>query len=82
MRGRVRRPNGWANFTIRHDFDFARGLVQDGGKGYHVNVELPREKIAYITPYGERYTRDCWDFLSQRIKYDGHLRAAVWFMRS
>ncbi|MCJ1475628.1 hypothetical protein MMC13_004291 [Lambiella insularis] len=74
--------HGWRNFTIRHDYDYAAGLQQDGGKGYHVNVELPDAKYAFVTSDGLRYAEDCWDFLSQRIKNDGEKAAAEWFMRS
>ena len=46
MRGQIQHHSrGWQNFTIRHDYDFAQGMA---GKGYHVNVELPGEKVAYV----------------------------------
>ncbi|KAL9117469.1 MAG: hypothetical protein Q9187_005995 [Circinaria calcarea] len=70
------------NFTIRHDYDYAGGLQQQGGKGYHVNVELPDEKLAYVTYHELKYAEDCWDHLSQRITNDGQQQAAQWFMKS
>ena len=81
MRGiRHHHSHGQQNFTIRHDFDYAAGLRQNGGKGYHVNVELPGEKYAFVTSSGLRYAEDCWDHLSQRITNDGEEAAAHWFM--
>ena len=81
MRGtRHHHSRGRQNFTIRHDFDYAAGLKQNGGKGYHVNVELPGEKYAFITTSGLRFAEDCWDHLSQRITNDGEEAAAHWFM--
>ena len=71
---------GWQNFTIRHDYDYAGGLRQDGGKGYHTNVELPHEKWAFTTWYEKSYAEDCWKFLSERITIDGDQAAADWFM--
>lgn len=84
MRGVVNRPKGpTQNFTIRHDYDFALGLPSAGrgGKGYHVNVELPNEKYAYSSrTEGEAYFSDCVQMLSQRKLHDGDQEAAKWFM--
>ena len=79
MRGVVERPNGSErNFTIRHDYDFAYGMA---GKGYHVNVELPSEKLAFCKPNaGQRYFADCVQMLSERRLHDGDEAAARWFM--
>lgn len=86
MRGVVTHPNGSTrNFTIRHDYDFALGLPSagKGGKGYHVNVELPNEKYAYSSPtQGEAYFADCVQMLGQRRLHDGDQEAAKWFMGS
>ncbi|KAL9100804.1 MAG: hypothetical protein Q9163_003870 [Psora crenata] len=84
MRGVVTHPNGTTkNFTIRHDYDFALGMPSDGngGKGYHVNVELPNEKFAFSSKTrGENYFADCVQMLSQRRLHDGDEAAANWFM--
>ncbi|KAL2044709.1 hypothetical protein N7G274_002483 [Stereocaulon virgatum] len=85
IRGVVTHPKGTTkNFTIRHDYDFALGLPSagKGGKGYHVNVELPDEKYAFSSPTdGEAYFADCVQMLSQRRLHDGDLEAAKWFMK-
>ncbi|KAL9111663.1 MAG: hypothetical protein Q9227_003937 [Pyrenula ochraceoflavens] len=82
MRGQFKHPSqGWKNFTIRHDYDFAKGAVQNGGKGYHVNVELPDAKYAFTSrSRGEQYAADCMQMLSERVKHDGQQSAAQWFM--
>ena len=82
MRGQVKHPkHGWQNFTIRHDYDFEKGMVADGGKGYHVNVELPDAKYAFTShSRGEEYATNCMQMLSERIKHDGEQKAAQWFM--
>ena len=81
MRGTVFHPNGTSkNFTIRHDYDYAGGMAQDGGKGYHVNVELPDAKYAFYSDSGEQYAADCIQMLSERRLHDGDEAAAAWFM--
>ncbi|KAL8866995.1 MAG: hypothetical protein Q9198_008683 [Flavoplaca austrocitrina] len=84
MRG-IRRhyTKGWQNFTIRHDYDFLRGEQQAGGKGYHVNVELPQEKLAFVkwTGGGHNYARDCWKTMSEMIENCGEKAAVDWFMQ-
>ena len=82
MRGVVTHPNGTTkNFTIRHDYDFALGLPSAGGKGYHVNVELPNEKYAYCSPpQGESNFADRVQMLSQRRLHDGDDGASKWLM--
>ena len=52
------------------------------GKGYHVNVELPHEKHAYITNYGQQYFEDCVQMLSQRRYHDGDVMSSQWFMNA
>lgn len=81
MRGIITLPNGQQkNFTIRHDYDYADGQA---GKGYHVNVELPKEKYAFSSQHiGEQHFIDCTQMLSQRVKNDGDQAAAAWSMAS
>lgn len=82
MSGKAKHPNGKErNFTIRHDYDFAQGMPPKG-KGYHVNVELPDQKIAYVKANaGEAYFADCVQMLSQRVLHDGDQKASTWFMK-
>lgn len=73
--------HGWQRFTIRDDYDFARGKPP-AGKGYHVNVELPGEKVAscWTDNWGRRYVENLWDYLSQRVSAYGEKEAAQWYM--
>ena len=86
MRGMVTHPKGTTrNFTIRHDYDYALGMPGEGkgGKGYHVNVELPDEKFAFFSPNTkEQYFADCVQMLSQRRLHDGDNEASKWFMKA
>lgn len=72
---------GWEKFTIRDDYDFEHGQ-RPAGKGYHVNVEAPSEKIAYCSTrgLGESYVQQLWDHLSERASVDGEEKAAAWYM--
>ena len=72
---------GWERFTIRDDYDFAHG-ESPSGKGYHVNVEGPSEKIAYCCNHrkGETTVQNYWDFISERVCVDGDEAAAQWYM--
>lgn len=85
MRGFVTTEQGKrSNFTIRHDYDYKGGSCEDGGKGYLVNVETRREKIAFcsLRPMASRqYAQDCMKMLSERRAFDGDEKAARWFMR-
>lgn len=81
MSGTAFRPDGSArNFTIRHDWDYAKGGAP-AGKGYHVNVELPYEKYAFTQDNEtERKFVDCVQMLSERRLHDGDEMASRWFM--
>ena len=72
---------GWQNVTIRDDYDFAQG-ERPAGKGYHVNVELPGEKIAYCLNRnaGRAYVENLWAYISERVSVDGEEKAARWYM--
>ena len=72
---------GWQNVVIRDDYDFDRG-ERPSGKGCHVNVELPDEKIAYCSTGsgGRAYVEQCWAFISERVSVDGDEEAARWYM--
>ena len=74
---------GWENFTIRDDYDFEHG-ERPSGKGYHVNVEAPSEKIAYCCAKGRGvgYVRQCWDHISERVSVDGDAEAARWYLKN
>lgn len=83
------RPNGETrNFTIRHDWDYASGSPSagKGGKGYHVNVELPKEKYAFFnktTGANEKSLFDaCVRNLSERRRDLGDEDASKWFMET
>lgn len=84
MKGTVFYPNRTsANFTIRHDYDFARGMAADGGKGYHVNVELHRAKYAFTSLSSTQtvgYYNDCVQTLSRERYNSGDEVAAQFFM--
>ena len=76
--------HGWLNATIRDDYDFARGQPP-AGKGYHVNVELPGEKIAYCLNWdggSPAFVSNLWAFNSERVSVDGDQGAALWYMRA
>lgn len=82
MKGIVFRSNGTSsNFTIRHDYDFAKGMPVNGGKGYHVNVELPKAKYAFKSRFlGQPCYEDCVQMLSQQRLYSGDEVASQFFM--
>ena len=76
--------HGWRKATIRDDYDFAGGQPP-AGKGYHVNVELPGEKIAYCLDsgtLGEAYVKNLWAYNTERLSVDGEVDAAKWYMRA
>ena len=75
---------GWENVTIRDDYDFQNGQAPRG-KGYHVNVEAPSEKVAFCTSspvHDEKYVGNLWDYISERASVDGDQEAAEWYMRA
>jgi len=59
-----------------------------GGKGYHVVVELSKETFVFCYALSEEYrggtgpmaTRQFWEQLSERASVVGDLAAAEWFM--
>ena len=63
---------GWQNVTIRDDYDFAHG-EPPAGKGYHVNVELPGEKIAFCDDRhrGKALVENLWAYITERASVDG-----------
>ena len=72
------------SFTIRHDYDYQAGSVQDGGKGYHVNMETKQEKVAFCYPSNAKdvaYAQDAQKMLSERRLHDGDEATAKWFMK-
>jgi len=80
--GTVTDRQGTQSFTIRQDYDFAGGSRAAGGKGYHVNVTLGKEKFAFAASdtKGEEYYRDSCQMLTERKAQDGDQNAAEWFM--
>lgn len=74
---------GWQNVTIRDDYDFAQG-GPPAGKGYHVNVELPGEKIAYCDNHrgGKALVENLWAHITERASVDGDEQAAQWYMNN
>lgn len=83
MKGVAKKPDGTSrNFTIRFDWDFDDERSSRGrAKGFHVNVELPREKYAFCQLGGTKLVYlDRVQMLSERRLHDGDVKAAKWFM--
>lgn len=84
MRIEVYHPKrGWERVTIRDDYDFALG-DPPVGKGPHVNVETPSEKIAYCATgaRGSNYVEQCWGYISERARDTGDEETAQWYMNN
>ncbi|CEO58622.1 hypothetical protein PMG11_03331 [Penicillium brasilianum] len=66
------------SFTIRDDFDFANPSAS--GKGYHVNVQLGKDTVAFTS--GQYSTAQYFDRVSmtgERLHGDGARDAASWY---
>jgi hypothetical protein len=67
------------SFTIRDDYDFANPGVS--GKGYHVNTQLGKEKVAFC--YNGHSTpatyHDRTKMTGERYYFDGPEEAANWY---
>lgn len=66
------------SFTIRDDFDFANPT--SSGKGYHVNVQLERQTVAFCSGrYNENEYYDRTNMTGERYYFDGQEGAASWY---